>query len=611
MTTPAVTGEGKIWLDGRLYGIEGPVQRELSTRFAPKTVIGDYTDESNPLVSTATWRSWNGGFGLETIRSADDFNRYRASTLYTRLPNHLMLSPRVRELGGGLGTHLNRHFDFGDDLFMINVTGVLRYDEVNDSFITNPVRTLVSGVTDATTGVLNGEAITVIAQGSATDWSNSAGDSTSWQRDSTPMSRVTFWRDLLWGMDSQEQLFFTNDLAAGWTQVATLPEPSAEVVNLFAGPSGDRGDPEALYLATRRGLWVYDNQGERFRSTGLTMPRSNASAAAWNGSVFYTNEQRVFRFTPGPLNVIDDLTPDVLSESSVSGSLLGPYIEAHPGIDGIYFLTGGDPAIHQWDGKAWSSVPADGNGDFASSSTMGGLFLSTASGKHRLIYGHYEPFVANGTVAASLPVLSADLASQSSLGFVSNGRMDTPWFDGFVSGQEKLAVSVGLEVTIPDSAETLRITYSADNGEVTGTVVELNDPGHHAVTIPITDANGEPAGVLFDRISLGVEMSLDVTDSAHVLHSPDVQRLSLNYIKSQPVRWAYSFLITPGAGESGVELRQALENTFNRQTLVEFGFHDPDVRAPAAKRVTPVSLRSEEITGHEEHGKFRVVVTEV
>lgn len=611
MANPAVTGKGQIWLDGRTYSIDGPVQRELATRFAPKTVIGDYTDESNPLVSTATWRSWNGGFGLETVRSTDDFNRHRWSSLYTRLPNHLMLGPSIREFGGGLGTFLSRYFDFNDDLYVIDGNKVHFYDDANDSFVLAPVRILSTDVTDATTGVLNGEPVTVIAQGIATDWSSNASDSAAWNRDLTDMTRVTFWRDLLWGTDSSDQLFFTNDLNDGWTQVATLPEPSADVVNLFAGPSGDRGDPEALYLATRRGLWVYDNLSERFRSTGLTMPRSNASAAAWNGSVYYTNEQRVFRFTPGPTNVVDDLTPVVVSDSVTPGELLGHYQEAHPGIDGVFFLTSGKPYIHQWDGKAWSSLPGDGNGGFQASEDMGGMFLSTAKGKHRLVYGHLKLFAFNGSVRINLPVLSTDFIGQSGQSFMHIGQLVTPWFDGFVSGRDKLAVSIGLEVSIPDSAETLRITYSKDDGDVSGQIIELNDPGYHAITVPIRDKDGKATGVLFDRISLGVEMEIDLTDTSHLLHSPDLKRLSLNYIKAQPIRWAYSFLIQPESGESGAEIRRSLEKTFEKQSLVGFAFHDPASDFEEEKLVTPISLRSEEITGLEERGKFRIVVTEV
>ena len=79
MAVPEALGEGQVWLDGRTYRIEGRVSRELATRFAPKTVVGDYTDESNPLVSTATWRSWDGGFGLEAIQGQDDFNKTKLS----------------------------------------------------------------------------------------------------------------------------------------------------------------------------------------------------------------------------------------------------------------------------------------------------------------------------------------------------------------------------------------------------------------------------------------------------------------------------------------------------------------------------------------------------
>ncbi len=613
MGQPAVTDEGQVLLDGTTYRIDGRVQRELATRFAPKTVIGDYTDESSPLISTATWRSWNGGFGLETIRDASDFNRSRWSSLYTRIPDHLLLGPSVGQLDSGLGTSLSRFFDFNDSLFAINGMNVRSYDDVNDSFITSPVRTLVADVTDATSGVLNGEPVAVVAQGTATDWSSSAGDSTAWNRDTTAMGRVTFWRDLLWGADSLDQLSFTADLSDGWTQVASLPEPYDDVVNLFAGPSGDRNDPEALYLGTRRGLWVYDNLNERFRNTGIDLPRSNATAVAWNGAVYYTSEQRVLRFTPGVTNVVDDVTPTIISDSFTTRTQLGHYQEAHPGIDGVFFLTSGRPVIHQWDGKAWSGFPANGHGLFTSGEDVGGLFLSTANGKHRLVFGHIEPFVTNGTMSMNLPVLSADLAGQSSFGFVADGSLVTPWFDGFVSGREKLAVSVGLEVSIPDSNEMVRITYTRDDGDTSGNVIELNDPGYHAITVPIRDLsqNNEPIGVLFDRISLRVEMETDFTDTSHLFHSPDIKRLSLNYIKAQPIRWAYSFDIDVDAGQSASEVRQALESTFNKQTLVQFAYRDPAADKGDAKLVIPVSLQSEEVTGFEESGKFRVVVTEV
>lgn len=613
MAQPTVTSEGQVLLDGRTYRIEGQVQRELATRFAPKTVIGDYTDESNPLISTASWRSWNGGFGLETIRSADDFDRSRWNSLYTRMPGHLLLGPGVRPLGSGFGTSFSKYFDFNDSLFMIDDTSVHAYDDVNDSFVVSPTRVLAASATDATSGVLNGESITVIAQGTATDWSADASDSTAWNRDTTDMRRVTFWRDLLWGADSLDQLSFTNDLNDGWTQVAELPEPIDDVVNLFAGPSGDRNDPEALYLATRRGLWVYDNLNERFRNTGLSLPRSNATAVAWNGAVYYTSEQRVFRFTPGLTNVVENVTPTINTDSFTTRTELGHYKEAHPGIDGVFFLTSGEAIIHQWDGNSWSSFPANGHGVFSSGQSVGGMFLSTANSKHRLVFGHFEIFVSNGTAGVNLPVLSADLVGQSSFGFVPDGSLVTPWFDGFVSGRDKLAVSIGLEVSIPDSNETVRVTYTRDNGDTSGEVLALNDPGYHAITVPIRDhnQNNEPVGLLFDRISLGIEMETDFSDSVHLSHSPDVRRLSLNYIKSQPIRWAYSFTVDVDAGESATEVRQALEQTFQKQSLVQFAYRDAASDPENAKLVIPVSMQSEEITGFEEQGKFRVVITEV
>jgi hypothetical protein len=208
-------------------------------------------------------------------------------------------------------------------------------------------------------------------------------------------------------------------------------------------------------------------------------------------------------------------------------------------------------------------------------------------------------------------VLSTDLVGPSSLGVMNRGQLFTLWFDGFVSGRDKLIVSIGLEVSISDSAESINITYVKDDGSKSGQILMLNDPGYHVITVPVRNERGEATGVLFDRISLGIKILTNLTDTSHVFHSRGVKRLSLNYTKAQLIRRAYRFLVQSGSGESAAEVRRSLEEVFEKQSLVEFAFRDPVSDSGENRFVTPVSLRSEEVTGMEERGKFRIVVTEV
>ena len=98
-----------------------------------------------------------------------------------------------------------------------------------------------------------------------------------------------------------------------------------------------------------------------------------------------------------------------------------------------------------------------------------------------------------------------------------------------------------------------------------------------------------------------------------MLSTPQARCLKSDFAaeRSAPEQSDSLVVVLVDAGESATEVRQSLEQTFQKQTLVQFTYRDPATALQDAKLVTPVSLRSEEVTGFEEGGKFQIVVTEV
>jgi hypothetical protein len=77
----------EILLAGMAFKLRSPLGESNLATFQRKLVIGDYTQDSNPLLSAWVISDLSGGLGVEDMNEASDATRYRIATLYPRYPN--------------------------------------------------------------------------------------------------------------------------------------------------------------------------------------------------------------------------------------------------------------------------------------------------------------------------------------------------------------------------------------------------------------------------------------------------------------------------------------------------------------------------------------------
>src|SRR3990167_1269005 len=93
----------EISLNAVRYKITGPVRRTLASVYPEKQVIGDYTKDSHPSLSTLALSDHRGGIGQDVYHgdgSDGPANRSWYSTADTRYKGHLILPPLVTSTGG-------------------------------------------------------------------------------------------------------------------------------------------------------------------------------------------------------------------------------------------------------------------------------------------------------------------------------------------------------------------------------------------------------------------------------------------------------------------------------------------------------------------------------
>src|SRR3990167_3068962 len=95
----AVLSENEISLNGVRYKIVGPVHRGLSSNYPQKTVIGDYTRDSSPILSTLALSDHRGGIGLDIMEGQGDTDRSWYSTADLRWKGRLICPPYLKPEG--------------------------------------------------------------------------------------------------------------------------------------------------------------------------------------------------------------------------------------------------------------------------------------------------------------------------------------------------------------------------------------------------------------------------------------------------------------------------------------------------------------------------------
>lgn len=307
-----------VTLDGTVFRVEAPVQRFLSSPFPQKLVIGDYTEESHPLVSTITWDDFTGGMLKERANLPEDQNRSFFTNLNVAHKGHMTrqaFQTRAVSFSTAVGKGVPKaiqRFTTGSSAFVGSVGSRLYGASDSGTFLldtdTNLLVSFSAG--DSLTQFWSGGAgdVTLLVASVTTgknfsmSWDgNSAGATDSvWQTTTAGgIQYLESWNDMLWGVNSSAELHFStasHNSSFAWTKVARVTGATKNEANgILVGPDGK------LYVSTTKGLYRYDNEHERldrvFDLPGYS-PTAPSDQTTWQGSIYISQGMEIWKYTP-------------------------------------------------------------------------------------------------------------------------------------------------------------------------------------------------------------------------------------------------------------------------------------------------------------------------
>lgn len=572
------------------FPLAGDVQTFIASGNPPKYVTGEFELDTHPYVSTQEWKDFRGGVGKDTYDKTDPFRAWWATTSLKHRGHNVLQRRAVQTAAASSTGAVGFIGDIGSAVFASFGTAVHSYNNSTDNWGAS-VRSLAAAATDSLSCMLNGSYTLVVAQDSDLDWTT---DGASWNRDTTNIKYVAFWREMLWGIANTGETYFTSNLSNSFTQDATLRLQSGSINELFIGPSAIPNE-DALYCATTTGLMVYDVANSRWETVrGFDIPfhtNNGKGSIAWRGKIYYPAGHAVYQYDPttGATRVvgpdIDDGLPSdrrgvITALASTHNDLIAGMNGATGEVTDLDTFLGtetwvapntvipsdsGIPTILGWGG----GYPPEGQGGWEVKWPSGSagnvaqpLFVTSTYSLYRLWWG------SGGRIFyMSLPTDIVNPAQVSTTQYESTGLVETPWF--VVPGnQDGTALRCFLETRNPTSSETVTLAY-ARNFVESFTTLGTNSSAEEKV-YNFNDASSNPTGLAFRSIRFRATLNRGTTNT----NSPDMVKLAFAYTRT------FSYLkgvripldIRNVAGRTAKELRKQLDTILATKTqfLVQY-----------------------------------------
>jgi hypothetical protein len=557
-----------VQIGERRFHTIGAPTRTLVSRFPEKRVDGDYDETSNPITSTLTISDHRDGVGVETIHGATKNSWY--STMSQRHNNHLVLQRQTVDTddNAALGTTstVNWLGELTQEIYSIGGTTLYKHDNGTGGW-GSALHTFDDDVKDFITCPLVGTDtfVAAVANG-AVEFST---DGTSWtdETDITGITHLAYgFREKLWGITADGTTYFANSLSgsgtSSWTQVAKLRLPFGEVTKLLVAPGPNPSD-DILYAATQIGLFVYNNVGERWIATDLTLPfhESNGTGATVFRNAIYVNAgMSVYEYTPGEIGGrVRTMGPDKndglpADNQGVIKTMHGTHQELVVVIDGADTATTDDesllmeltdgihtgmtipsglgkPTVLGWNTRGWEvkhEAPIAGQG------VSNDILVTNAYSSYRLWWAtgntvHYE----------FLPLGIENPNQVATTRRESTGKWYMPWYDANSVHNEKTALEWHVDATCPSTAEKITLKYAInydDNDSALTTLGVVDRDGDFEFPMPtVTD----PKGVPFRSI----RAVLEAERGPNIFSTPDVKKVALVYKPGLDTMWGWNVVL--------------------------------------------------------------------
>ena len=639
-----VIQKNEIFLDGKYYPINKPVQQVLTSLYPPKVTIGDTSRDSQSRASVISWSDFRGGIGVENMEGAKDVDRAWWSTCTLRYKKHLVLPTKTTAVPGPVDVSLDIIQEYQGELYCIYADKkIYKYNSGNDDTAavawSSALNELPATATDALQVRMAGNTYLVIATGTGYTYVT-AGESDgvlisgdTYTDDTKDTQFLAFWQDKLWGIDSTGQLWYAATLGSE-TNDAKLPLPDNYVTDLFVARNAN-GDP-ILYAMTKEGLYAHDATNARWVETQLALPFHNDNgkgSVRWRDSVYIPAGLGIYKYINGTNSAVvtivgpdrDDGLPSD-NRGKIVG-LLGTHNDLIAMVDGTLA-----PGMTDMFGSMESPVIPDSTGFSAilGWNEVGWEVKWTATEAGKQITSSFVTDVG-GNLASTNPYrlywgfdgdlyyqqLQSDVINPNQIvnyNYESTGLLYTPWFNADQVEVDKLALKVKVDTANCSSGGTtenqkIKVEYALDGKE-------KNDDGTTAyVTLGTITSSDEPAeytlasgvGIAFRSIQFKITLT---TDNQTV--SPDMLNLTLIFRKKLDTKFGWSVnldMTKPYKGRSPKDMRADILSDIDSNTLLEFTYRD-DSSTNRNYYVDIINAQGLEHTATDERGTTTILVSE-
>ena len=492
-----VTESKVISIDGKLYRLRNRVAWGLVSGQPPKLVIGDYNEQTNPRASSVSWTDLSGGIGVETMDVTDPAQHKRAwyATANLRHDGQVILPGRDTVTAQAAATDVDALPDYGNQMYKCHATTVYLYDLANDTNTSS--RTLLNSVTDWARGLVGGTDTLVLATGSECDYLQGS----TWARNTTDIKYVVFLDELLWGIDIAGQLYYTDDLSAGWSTDALLQLPSGSVTGLITAWGDD--NKRHIYAGTRVGIYAHNALDARFEPTGFAElpyhPQGGTGASGWRGAIAYPagSGMHLVGFSSGsPVGVADvAMGPD--RDHGLPSTRRGNIVATASSHNELFAALNGTIGSGWWTlsppaaagagssristfgaSKGYSTILAWSEIDWRKNGNRGGWQVTWESGATDKevtaitvsnSFDSYRLWWASNRNVYTMPI-PADVVNPlkvTSSEYGETATIDYPWYTAGTPNTDKLALSTVLETSNPSTGETVTVTYALNFDDTT------------------------------------------------------------------------------------------------------------------------------------------------
>jgi hypothetical protein len=618
------TDYGEIIIDGYHIPLaEGAkMQPSAVDRFPGKVTVGtDYTKDSNDLLSTWIISDLTGGHGVTELKEGTDDNRYRWATLYTRYPGQITIPFLINYTSLGTGAsatviplgdmYYNGAYEFyavggnsGTTLFRDNVTTTLTSAGLVAA--ANP------GV--AFTGTA-GTTLFYIPCGASGYITYNRGANTL-QANATPlMQSFALWDDKLIGLDTAGQLYYATAAAATTTFTSygvggkLDPAHRPKRLEVYYNRAGE----PTIHIISDSGVWIFDAATPRlYRIPELAgvHRRFGDASAVWRGNLYVAAGMDLLEWNGSVARNIglsrDDGLPFVWQ---------GYISSLAPGLNSLYAQVVGQTtgsfqynSSHEWSGFGWYSV---WNSPGTVNILPTQLIVSRSNSQYRLYWGDTK----QGTLYfQELPVSFTNPREAIAAGSFTFGRafssaeswtLETGRFDAAMTGYQKVANAVEVDVRAIATGQTINVYYRTDFTTSYTLLGNITQTGHRVLSFGTADSDGIYPGIPFEVIELKLEY-LDA--GAPSGQTSVVDNMVLSFLKVMNPSWSWTVPIDLTSSHSGRSPEQMFDKLV---TLKNSGVFYSMKHRDDIYRIRIAGMGGADEAGKDKRGLYTLSVLEI